>query len=162
MNVAYDNREFGAWTGQVRAVATAHYFIAAAHLSLVFFVRTIWDKSIDLAIGMASNLPDAGVIDYGVLRDEFAKLDYFVYIFMALICVFTALIALNGWYLARGSAGARVSAIVIGVLLLTAFPIGTIVGAWFIYVLVQREVAQGFKTIAMRSRGGGAPPARRR
>ena len=162
MNVTVDNREFGAWTGQVRAVATAHYFIAAAHLSLVFFVRTLWNKSIDLAIDFARSLPDAGVIDYSVLRDEFAKLDYFAYIFMALICVFTVLIALNGWYLARGSASARVGAIVIGVLLLTAFPIGTIVGAWFIYVLIQREVAQGFNTIRGKPRGGGAPPVQHR
>jgi fatty acid desaturase len=161
MNATRDNRLFGAWTGQVRAIAVAHYFVAAAHLSLVFFVRTFWNKSIDLAINFASGLPDAGALDFGTLRDEFAKLDYFVYIFMAMICVFTVLIALNGWYLARGYAGARVSAIVIGVLLLTAFPPGTIVGAWFIYVLVQREVAQGFKTIAMQSRGGGAQPVQR-
>jgi hypothetical protein len=136
--------DFGAWTNQVRAVAIAHYFVAAAHFCIVFYVRQLWNKAIESTIEVMGQITGSSATENATVLGEMHKLDYFVYIFYVVIAIFTILIAWNGILVLRGKNGARIGAIVLGAFLVVAFPVGTIIGPWFIYVMVQREVVEAY------------------
>ena len=134
-------RKFGDWTGQVNAVAIAHYILAALHFLLVFFMHKYWEYAVNLTSRFATEFSGDPEIEPFV-REYYEGLTWIPWLFIAIVAVFSILIALNGVYLKGGRGFARVNAIVIGVLLLVSFPVGTIIGIWFIYVMIQRDVAQ--------------------
>ncbi len=135
---------FGVWTNQVKAVAVTHYFVAAAHFCIVFYVRQMWDKGVEIAVDLMGQIMGASATENELVLSEMHTLDYFVYIFYGVIVLFTILIAWNGFLVSRGRNSARIGAIVLGAFLVFAFPLGTIIGIWFIYVMVQREVVDAF------------------
>ncbi|MEP0813500.1 MAG: hypothetical protein HRF49_02400 [bacterium] len=140
-----NNRPFGAWTAQVRAVAVAHLFVAAANLYMAFKVKWFMDFAIGKAVEIAA--PTLPEIPPSELRAELAaSVAWAVPVIVAVIALFSILIALNGWFLWRGRNWARINAIVIGVLMLPgpALPFGI----WFLYVCVARDVADTFRNKA--------------
>jgi len=138
---------FGAWTGQVKAVAIAHFVVAVVHLSMVFFVRNMFEAVINMMLQQLMEMGFGGE-EISMIREGFAEMDWVVPLMIVVIVVFSVLFALNGWKLWLGRNWARINAIVLGVLIIPAFPLGTIVGIWFIYVMVNREVASAFKALS--------------
>lgn len=141
------NGKFGRWTRQINAIVNAHYAIAVLHLGLIFFVDTYWNYSKELSLSYFMQM--AGEVDTSELSalaaEVFDQMSWVPALLTGVIVVFSFLFMLNGMYLGRGRGFARVNTIVLGVLLLLSFPFGTPIGVWFIYVMVQREVAETFK-----------------
>lgn len=79
--------------------------------------------------------------------ESFEQMAWVPWLLIAVVVVFSFLFALNGWLLWHGRGFARTNAIVLGVLLLFSFPIGTPFGIWFIYVMTQRDVATAFRNL---------------
>ncbi len=148
------NVKFGKWTGQINAIVIAHYVIAVLHLGLVFFVDAYWNYSKELSLTYFMQIAgEADASEVNALAAEvFEQMSWMPVLLTGVIVVFSILFALNGAFLARGRAFARVNTIVLGVFLLLSFPIGTPAGVWFIYVMVQREVADAFKAAELERR----------
>lgn len=74
------------------------------------------------------------------------------------VAVGGVLAALTGWGLLRMRSWARVLALILGILGLFAFPVGTVIGVLIIWYLLKEDVRQAFDLAGDASLTEAAPP----
>jgi len=107
---------------------SAYLFFAAAVLNLLFFCGALG------AAGLLATSPDPDAAGFAGLAVMVSCLSF----------LFIILYAAVGYGLLQVKSWARIAAIVLAILVLCNFPIGTIIGGIVLYFMFQEEAQQAF------------------
>lgn len=122
----------------VSALSIVWYVLGGLNLMVALLMGVLFGGG-GIAIGVASGGDEDAAIAGGVIA-------LFGVVFGVFVAVMSIPSLLTGWGLANRKGWARVLAMILGAFQVLSFPIGTLIGVWTIWLLMQPDVEREFAT----------------